>query len=89
MTEHRGQRRLERARSINIEGHIGNAEIFRQLELSALRGKAAIAAIELEPPGAPEIALRAGLGAQRLVLGDRARHQRAHQPCRFDEPGRL
>ena len=50
---------------------------------------AAVGAIELEPAAAAEIAPGAGLAGKRLVLGDRAREQRPHQPRSLDQPLRL
>src|SRR5689334_20203611 len=87
--EHWCERGLERTRAVAIEHHIGDAEILGELELSALRGKAIVTAIKLEPTSAAEITLRVGLGAKHLMLGHCPRHEWAHQPGRFDKPRRL
>ena len=49
-----------------------------------LRRERAVGAIKLEPAAAAEVTLRAGLGRERLVLGDRARQQRPHHFCGLD-----
>src|SRR5690349_24065313 len=89
VAEHRRQRRFERARSVKIERHIGDAEILGQSELSLLRRESVLAPIELEPAGAAEISLGAGFGAERLVLGDRTRHEWTHEPSRLNKPSGL
>jgi hypothetical protein len=89
MAKHRRKGRFERARAVEVEHHIGDPEIFGELELAPLRRESALAPIKLEPAGAAEISLGAGFGAQRVVLGDRARHERTHEPSGFSEPRRL
>src|SRR5436309_3197598 len=65
--EHRRQRRFKRPRTVKVERHVSNAEILRQLQLTPLRRKSVVRAIELEPTGAAEISLRFGLPAQGFV----------------------
>ena len=89
VAEDRLERRLKRARRLGVERDVGDAEARRQFKLPRLRGERAVAAIELEPAVAAQIALAAGLGDERLVLGDCARKQRPHQLRGLDQPCRL
>ena len=89
VTEHPGQRRLERKRTVAIKRHVGDAKPRRKLEFRCQRGECAIGAVELEPAAMAQIALRAGFGGKFLVFGDRAREQRPHQPRSLDQPLRL
>ena len=83
------QRRFERHCAVAVEWHVGDAEARGQFELWRLRGERAVGAIKLEPAAAAEVTLGAGLGRERLVLGDRARQQRPHHFCGLDQPCRL
>ena len=87
--ENRRQRRLERPRRIATERDIGDAEFLREFEFARLRRESGLGAVELEPAAADEIARGAGLGHQRLVLGDRARKQRPHELRGLDQSRRL
>src|SRR5262249_8249039 len=80
VTKHRGEARLEFARPIEIERAVGNAELLRKRELALERLERALAAIELEPTLLAQETRRPGFGKQGLVLRQRAREQRAHQP---------
>ena len=89
VAEHRLERRLERARRVAVERHIGDAEARGELELARLRRKRLVAAVEFQPAGMAQIFLGAGFRAQRLVLGDRAGHQRPDDLRGLDQPRRL
>jgi len=64
---------------------LGHAKFLRQRELPFECIECAIAAIELKPACLAQITFRPGLREQRLVLGERAREQRAHQPRGLDQ----
>ncbi len=82
----RRQGGLELARALGLECAIGNAEFLRQRELALERREGAVAAVELQPALLAQIARGAGIGEQHLVLGERAREQRAHDACGLDQP---
>ncbi len=86
VTEYRRERRFERPRRIAIERHIGDAEARGELQFARLRRKRLVAAVKFQPTGMAEIFFRAGFGAQRLMLGDRARHQRPDDLRGLDQP---
>ena len=89
VTEHRRKRWFERTRRVAIERDIGDAEGCGKIELALEPGKRGLGTIEFQPAGAAQIFGRAGLQAQRLMLGDRAREQGPHRLCGLDQPLRL
>ena len=86
--ENPGERRLECKRPVAVECHGGDAKIRRKLELSRLRSEGGVGAVKLEPAAAAEVALGAGLGSKRFMLGNGTREQRPHRFCCFDQPRR-
>ena len=89
VTEYRLKRGFERPRRLALERDIGDAEFGGKIELARNAGKPLVGAIELQPAGAAQIFGRAGLQAQRLMLGNRAREQRPHRLRGFGQSLRL
>ena len=73
VAEHRSERRFERARRVAVERDVGDAKARGEIEFARQAGESLLGAVKFEPAGAAQIALRPGLGAQRVMLADRAR----------------
>ena len=88
MREHRIERRLQRLRARGVERLQRQAELRRQIEFRLQRREAALAAINFQPAGLAQVMRGARFRHQRLVLGHRARKQRADQPRGFQQTRR-
>ncbi len=80
MTKDRRKARLELARPVHVERAVGNVELLRERKFALERLERTLATVKLEPAFLAQITGGAGLGQQRLMLGERMREQRPHQP---------
>ena len=78
-TKYRRKAGLELARSIHIERTMGHAELLRERKLAFERLECALGTVKLEPAFLAQVTRSSGLRQQHLVLGERAREQRAYQ----------